>query len=279
MTTSNLINGVFTDYISINDRGLHYGDGVFETIACLNRQPQFLTEHLLRMQLAANTLSIDYPGDEVILSDVATLLEKTSDDNCVIKLILTRGQGPRGYRSPHPQQVTRILQLSGWPHALHQNTEQAVSLCLCRHTVSSNSALSGLKHLNRLDNVIARNEWNDAYYEGLLSDETGHIIEGTMSNVFFVRKKVLITPALDTSGVDGIIRQQIIQIASEQKIACEALHIHKKSIHNMDEAFICNSLIGITPVSSIENINFKHHDTTSILQQKLQLKILSQPDA
>lgn len=279
MATLNLINGVFADYISVSDRGLQYGDGIFETIACQKGQPQFCAQHLQRMQLGANKLAIDYPGDEAMLSDIAMLFEKKPGNDCVIKLIVTRGQGERGYRSPVPQHVTRIAQLSDWPQALQQNTHQAVNLCLCRHTVSSNSALAGLKHLNRLDNVIARNEWNDEYYEGLLSDESGHLVEGTMSNIFFVRKKVLLTPMLDTAGVDGVIRQQIISIASEQGIACEQSHIHKKSIHNMDEAFICNSLIGITPVSRIDDISFKQGSITNMLQQQLHEKIMSQLDA
>lgn len=283
MNKLTLINGVNTDYVSVNDRGMLYGDGLFETICSRNGRCQFLKEHLQRLQKGAAVLGIDYPGDEVYIADIKTLQAQADSPDHVIKLMLTRGTGERGYRSPVPQQPTRITQLSALPAYADDYSVTGIKARVCQQTVSSNQTLAGIKHLNRLENVLARNEWSDEVQEGLMTDADGFIIEATMSNIFFVKNNHLLTPALDYAGVDGIIRQQLMTLASQLESDCEITQVHINELDQMDEIFVCNSLIGIWPVINIERLvdgqmqqlAFTAGPLTKKLSESLQQQMLS----
>ncbi|MDH5612174.1 MAG: aminodeoxychorismate lyase [Gammaproteobacteria bacterium] len=270
------INGISCQYLSIMDRGLHYGDGLFETIACVDHKLQFWNEHIVRMQNSAQQLGIELSAIKYFESDVQNMLQAHSVSGCVIKLILTRGQSERGYRSSLPQKPTRIVILSDLPPYSEQYAKQGINACFCQHPVSNNSRLAGIKHLNRLDNVLARNEWQDEYQEGFMFDESGHLIEGTMSNVFAVKKNQLYTPSLNLSGVNGIIRAQILSIAQEQKIQSKVTNITKEEIMSMDEIFVCNSIIGIWPVNTLNNKSYEIGPITQKITQVLQQRISRQ---
>ena len=204
------INGICTEYVPAMDRGLHYGDGVFETIACRDNQLQFWQQHMTRMRAAAAVLKLEFPGEETWLSDVRALLEASdAQRGLVIKLMLTRGVGERGYRVPRSVLPCRLAFISLLPEHTAPVAQQGARVTRCTVPLSVNSVLAGIKHLNRLDNVLARNEWQDEYDEGLMSDHEGNIIEGTMSNLFAVRAGTLYTPALENCGIHGIIRQQL----------------------------------------------------------------------
>jgi len=252
------------------DRGLHYGDGLFETIACIEGKLQFWDEHIERMRSGAERLKMDAMVIDKFQLDVSSLLEKHNINNCVIKLILTRGQSERGYRSPSLQQLTRIVLLSDLPQYPEEHVTQGIKACFCQHPVSKNSALAGIKHLNRLDNVLARNEWRDEYQEGIMLDDSGNVIEGTMSNVFAVKNNQLFTPSLSDSGVDGVIRGQIFSIAQQRGVETHVIKINKEELKNMDEIFVCNSIIGVWPVSSLSERAYQVGPLTQRLAKLLQ---------
>ena len=258
------------------DRGLHYGDGLFETIACVEGSLQLWDEHIERMQNAAKKLSIESIAINNFKQDVLAILKQHSINNCVVKLMLTRGQGQRGYQSPSPQKTTRIVVIGDLPQYSDEFNSHGIKACFCQHPISKNSALAGIKHLNRLDNVLARNEWRDEYQEGLMLDDSNNIIEGTMSNIFAVRNKQLFTPSLEHCGVDGIIRRQILSIAQEQAIEIIIADIKKEELNEMDELFVCNSLIGIWPVNSLGEANYKVGSLTQKLSRTLQQRTCAQ---
>lgn len=258
------------------DRGLHYGDGLFETIACVDGRLQFWDEHIERMRSGAERLGIESAAIENFEGDVSVLLGKNNISQCVVKLVLTRGQSERGYRSPSPQKTTRIVIISDLSAYPDDYMTQGIKACFCQHPLSKNAVLAGIKHLNRLDNVLARNEWRDEYQEGLMLDDAGHVIEGTMSNVFFVKSDELYTPSLDTGGVDGIIRGQILSIAQELGIEVHIAEIKKEDVKNMDEVFVCNSIIGVWPVQSMAEINYKHGELTQKISAALQRRMCAQ---
>lgn len=270
------INGISSEYLSVLDRGLHYGDGLFETIACVDGKLQFWNEHLERMQNGAKQLGIDFSTIDNFSHDVQSMLEKFSINNCVIKLMLTRGQGERGYQYPSPQNPTRMVIIGDLPHYPDEYLSQGIKARLCQHTVSNNARLAGIKHLNRLDNVLARNEWKNEYQEGIMLDNSGYIIEGTMSNVFAVKNNQLYTPSLTHSGVNGIIRGQILSIAQEQGIETSIVEITEEELLNMDEIFICNSIIGIWPVEYLNEQKIEVGSLTKKLSQALQQRIHAQ---
>ncbi|MCK5394616.1 MAG: aminodeoxychorismate lyase [Gammaproteobacteria bacterium] len=263
------INGVKAEYLSIMDRGLHYGDGLFETIACRQGALQLWDEHIARMKQGAGMLGIDFPGEEKYFRDIESLIDMPTDRDCIIKLLLTRGDGERGYKQPRKQKPTRAVIINHWPGHPTELVEQGIKVCLCKHPVSTNPVLAGLKHLNRLDNVLARSEWQDEFHEGFMSDVHGNIVEGTMSNIFCIKNGKLFTPGLDQCGVKGIIREQILLIAKENDFEHHIKNISLDDIHSMDEIFITNSIIGLWPVSCVGDTKYPVGELTCSFEQKL----------
>jgi len=265
-----LVNGSEQNNIDVADRGLQYGDGIFETIAYKNGQLQLWAEHMQRMQNSAERLSIALTDESYWLDDIKKL--KLSD-NAVIKLILTRGVSGRGYAYGSNDTTSRITAVYNWPDYAENNT-QGITACLCETPVSVNSALAGIKHLNRLDNVLARNEWNDAHIaEGFMLDHNQHVIEGTMSNVFCVLDDELYTPSLQSSGVAGVMRQHVIKLAEKINMPVNVLDISEQNFLHMDSVFITNSLIGIWPVTKIlagdQQFNFTIAERVKKMQENL----------
>ncbi len=262
------INGIETKHLSVMDRGLHYGDGLFETIAFRSGQLEFWDEHLKRMKHGAKVLGITFPGDDVFLQDVENLAKPLPTGNYVIKLLLTRGISERGYRQISSDNPTRIVMSSDLP----ERTKQSAKIYLCKHPVSVNPVLAGIKHLNRLDNVLARREWDDAFDEGFMFNVDGNLVEGTMSNVFGIKNNALFTPELDQCGVSGIVREQVLLIAKENDIKINIQNMTIDDIAAMDEIFITNSIIGLWPVSCVGEVKYPVGDMTRNLEKEFKLK-------
>lgn len=253
-----LINGVKQDSISVTDRGLQYGDGLFETMAVRNGVIPLWDKHWQRLTLGCKKLQITCPSKVQVEKDIATLLQqlKPEKQRSVVKLIVTRGSGPRGYRYSKEQAVTRILSAHSWVPYPEDYKTNGVNVCYCRSTISENKTLAGIKHLNRLEQVLARNEWDNEYQEGLMLNTRGHVIDGTMSNLFIVKNKQLITPDLHLSGVAGVMREMIIELARNNAIEVQENVLFAEDIQQADEVFLTNSLFGIWPVKALANKQF-----------------------
>jgi len=243
-----LVNGNEQSSVDVRDRGFQYGDGLFETIAYKNGQLQLWDEHMQRLQESAERLSLSTVDESLWLDDIKKLNLST---DAVVKLTLTRGVSGRGYVYGNDATTSRISAAYNWPEYAESNS-LGVTACLCETPISVNSALAGIKHLNRLDNVLARNEWNDAHIaEGFMLDQNQHVIEGTMSNVFCVLDDELYTPSLECSGVAGVMRQHVIKLAEKNNIPVNVIDISEQNFLHMDSLFITNSLIGVWPVTKI----------------------------
>lgn len=261
-----LINGEPHTSIAATDRGLHYGDGVFETLAVHHNKPQFWHVHMERLQEGCLRLGIP-PPDVRTLQDEATELCREYD-KAVIKIIITRGSGGRGYRAPEQPDPQRLLIRYPWPD--HRLPEEGIALRLCSTPLACNPVLAGIKHLNRLEQVIARNEWQDnAIQEGVMCSTDGAVIEGTMSNLFAICNKTLLTPDLAGCGVAGVMRKQVLRLAGELGIPCEFSRIRSDELKDMDELFVTNSIIGIWPVASYEGHVFGEKRLTGRLVRAL----------
>jgi len=267
-----LINGITAEYVSVADRGLHYGDGVFETIACLDNSPVFIDQHLNRMESGARKLKIPFPDRQLFLNDINCLL-RSSNTSCVIKLILTRGQGKRGYRYEEKQVPTRVCMISEWPEYVAQWKKHGIATRFCQTQVSLNPQLAGIKSLNRLENVLASSELATGFDEGFLSDIDGNVIEGTMSNIFAVCNDVLVTPDLSRCGVNGIMRQQIIDIADKNHISIHIRNITRDQLLESQEIFVSNSVIGICGVKQLEQHTYTTNAMTHEINTALQKRI------
>ncbi|MEQ1773049.1 MAG: aminodeoxychorismate lyase [Burkholderiales bacterium] len=243
-----LVNGAPAESIPVTDRGLAYGDGVFRTLRAANGRTLHWSRHYAKLQSDCAALGLPGPSEDLLLRDVASAV--TGLAQAAVKIMVTRGSGPRGYATPQPCVPTRIV--VGEAHAPSVRNESGISVCLCRLRLAHQPALAGIKHLNRLENVLARSEWSDAAIaEGLLLDQDDFIIGGTMSNLFIVEKGVLITPDLSRCGVAGVTRSRVIDRATTEGIAFQAAHLPLQRVLDADEAFLVNSLIGLWPISQL----------------------------
>lgn len=266
-----LVNGIAANQVNCSDRGLQYGDGLFETIACKAGKLLLWKVHMKRLQQGCERLNIPAINAEIWLEDIRKLVNK--NENCVIKLIITRGESGRGYVAPTDPIPTRIVTSHPWPNYPSENVEKGIRVRVCHTQISVNLSLAGLKHLNRLDNVLARNEWADeSFVEGLMLDDQGYVIEGTMSNIFAVKNDVMYTPMIKRSGVKGVMRTEIIHMASQNNIKLIETDFKLHELVEMDELFMTNSIIGIWPVHELEGHSYSVGPLTQFMLQKLNME-------
>ncbi len=265
MTQNILINGLSEGALPVNDRGLAYGHGLFETIALNDSQPVAWQAHLARLHEGALRLAIPLPDniDQLLERDLVSLLalqssgkgcgDKDATQRQVLKITITRGCGGRGYAVDDPVVINRVVQLNPFPEYPDHPADEGVTVRLCQTPLAIAPHLAGIKHLNRLEQVLARAEWQDSRIrEGLVLDTEGYLVEGTMSNLFWLQNGVLYTPRVDRCGVDGIIRQRIIRLAEQRGVAFHQGLFPVEALLAADEIFVCNSIIGIWPVTGID---------------------------
>lgn len=266
-----LLNGEPAEHIHILDRGLQYGDGLFETMCIQDGQIPLWSYHWRRLQKGCERLAIPLPEQGMLVHEINSLV--STEKQAVLKLILTRGKGERGYAAPESLHPSRILMLSDRPDYPLDFWQSGIRVYPCQTRLGINPALAGIKHLNRLEQVLARNEWQgQEYQEGLLQDMEGHVIEGTMSNLFWLKNKQLYTPDLSRCGVEGVMREIVMELAKASSISINIGLWPEGELFDAEEIFISNSLIGLWPVSYIFNKTFQVGPVTQQLQSMLQAK-------
>lgn len=267
------INGVLDASISPLDRGFTYGDGLFETCRYLAGRIPLWEFHRERLLKSAKQLQI--PLDELklhkYLSGILILLRANKIADAIVKIQITRGVGGRGYRLPDEVNPTYcIIAFTGTP--LQSNWfRDGVDVRICDLRLGKNPALAGIKHVNRLEHILARAEWRDEFAEGLLLDTDDHVIEATVSNLFMVKEGELLTPDLSTSGVAGVMRRVIIDILAVQlNLPVKIVHLKINNLLEADEIFLSNSVFGIWPVNRVDGMSHElKFSVTRQLQQKL----------
>ena len=244
-----LINGESDTGLSPLDRGLAYGDGVFRTLKVNQAIPETWQLHYQKLQDDCSKLGITCPSPELLLDDISRLF--TSEEQAVVKILVTRGEGPRGYAMQAATSPTRIVIRESYPNSPEINFSEGVSLHLCGLRLAHQPQLAGIKHLNRLENVLARSEWVESHIaDGVLLDASGLVIECTMSNLFARYGNTLLTPALDKCGVAGVTRQRIFDTAPSMGYMPEVTELDLPRLMQEDEVIICNSLYGAWQVRS-----------------------------
>ena len=240
------INAKPESSLPVTDRGLAYGDGVFETVRCQPRMV-LLDEHLERLEKGLQLLGLPVSIDAV-RSSIASYADHFSPG--LIKVIVTRGSGGRGYlppESPEPRIIIQGFDLPTYSAAWYR---EGVAVFLCQTTVSGSSSLRGLKHLNRLEQVMARREFSGAeYQEGLMADDTQSYLEGTMSNLFLIKDEVLLMPPLATQAVQGTMQRFVVEICRQTDCSYRELDlVSEHQLLDADRVFVCNSVFGLWPV-------------------------------
>ncbi|MDX1572680.1 MAG: aminodeoxychorismate lyase [Methylophaga sp.] len=272
-----LINGQPEDRIDARDRGLQYGDGLFETIAFRQNHLELLDAHLARLQRGCERLNLSVSLTEIsLIKTEIQQITSTLTNDAVIKIILTRGVGGRGYQYAENIPLTRIISSHPMPE-YPPDHQQGVDIRICEQRLAINPQLAGIKHLNRLEQVLARNEWRDSHIaEGLMLDIDGRLVEGTMSNILLFRNGELLTPEISRCGIDGVMRSLLLGTARQQDWSVYETQLTLDDLLTADEGLLCNSVIGIWPIRQIlgQNRQWPHGPMTQKLQQWLPQAIM-----
>jgi len=249
---NSLVNGRETDRISIADRGLAYGDGLFETVAVRGGCPCLWVHHLQRLEDGARRLGIPFPPRDLFRAEGRRVIGSTR--SCVLKIILTRGEGGRGYRARSDNPPTRILMRFPEPDYPSVWRDEGVTATLCKTPLGENPYLAGLKHLNRLEQVLARSEWDDPKVaEGIMLDRRGRVIGGSMTNLFLLKADRLLTPRLDSCGIAGTVRGLVMRLAVALGIEVRETDLTRDDLFGAEGLFLSNALIGVWPVRRLIN--------------------------
>jgi 4-amino-4-deoxychorismate lyase len=243
------VNGQTTDSVSAWDRGLAYGDGVFRTLRTEAGQPLWWEDQYTKLAADCSALMLDCPDQAALRAEVCQVAEAGQG---VVKIVLTRGAGARGYALPTERATTRIVAGSVLPpHA--QNLDD-VHARWCELKLARQPRLAGVKHLNRLENVLARAEWDaPTIFEGLLCDDSGVVIGGVMSNVFWAKGRALFTPDLSQCGVAGVARMRLLRAAARLGIRIHIGRFLPAELLAADEVMICNSVMGVRRLARLDD--------------------------
>ncbi len=255
-TVSVLIDGIAAAGISPLDRGLHFGDGVFETIACLRGRPRFLALHLERLAHGCGRLGWPPPAAALLRAEIERLAG--AQERSIVKLIVTRGEAiVRGYAVSGRERATRVVIRYPWPVEDPALQQQGVSVRVAATRLGENPALAGLKHCNRLEQILARSEPEAAAAaESLMLSRSGNLVSGTMTNVFLVdgppQSPRLRTPAVDLCGVAGVMRRVVLREAARAGITATECALSPADLTAATEVFLTNARVGIWPVARLK---------------------------
>jgi 4-amino-4-deoxychorismate lyase len=270
---STWINGRPGTQMDCRDRGLQYGDGLFETMRVRRRRVRLLDYHLERLFESCRRLEMRAPSAGVLRREIRARAALSADG--VLKLIVTRGVGPRGYRPSGRERCTRVLSLHASPADPVRRAPKSARVRLCVTRLGTNPALAGMKTLNRLESVLARSEWRDArVWEGLMRDVHGNVISGTMSNLFMRRGSTLMTPVIDQCGIAGVMRRWVLEQARPLHLRPWQGRVTVAAIGEAEEVFMTNAVAGIVSVAHIDNgpepMRFRRTETADLLRARLE---------
>lgn len=244
------VDGVNTDSVPADDRGLHYGDGLFETLLIRGGRPRFLEAHLARLMSGCSRLAIPFDAESALRAEIAAACAR-APNLAVLKIIVTRGSATRRGYAPDAEVPRRLVSLYETA-PLSADLRNGVDLVFASGSVAEHPGLAGLKHLSRLESVWASSEARAAgAFDALLRAASGHVISGAMSNLFVVRAGRVQTPCVDRAGVAGILRQVVLRECVSLGIAATEQPLSAEDLLSADEAFITNARIGVVPVRRV----------------------------
>ena len=260
-----MLNGVETNTISVMDRGLMLGDGCFTTLQIRDSALQLWPYHWQRLVECCQRLQLLLPAQDVLVSHLKTMA--TGHHLACAKVVLTRGSGGRGYSSHGCNQQSELLTIQPFPEHYLQWRQQGVKLGVCQQRLGSSSMLAGLKTLNRLEQVLLKDEIErSGWPEAIVLNEGGYVIEGVTANLFWRRDCVLYTPDLSRCGVRGVMRAWVMEQMAALGLRIEVVAEPLSSMMKADEVFITNALMEVVPVTGINDAEYPDHALARQLQ-------------
>lgn len=265
----------YNQLLDTQERGLHYGDGLFETLLKFDGEIPLWNSHYGRLRKGCDKLQLPLPDEKWLLQRIDA--ETQGHDSVVIKVIVTRGRGGRGLKLPEHNQVSVFI--LKYPYTAINDEELKLNVAICQTRLPLNPNLAGLKHLNRLDYVLATIDLEQMANkdEALLCDTEGYIVEGIVSNLFFCIQGEVYTPSLEFSGVEGVMRQEILNYLASQIIPVQIGRFYPELLLKASECFLCNSVHGVRPIHSIDDSVFARGEFTQMLIQKFNTNRKSKP--
>lgn len=261
-----LVDGSATGRVDPLDRGLAYGDGLFETVLMVAGRAPLWSRHLERLAEGCRRLDLP-PADPAILA-AETARVAIGLERAVVRISLTRGCASRGYAPPRPAVTTRIVSATAAPPIDADGQRRGILVRWCRLRLAEQPRLAGIKHLNRLEQVLARAEWRDPRIaEGLLRDAAGRVICATAANLFAVLDGKLVTPRLDRCGVAGVARAEVLA----QRGDCALRDLYPQDLMEAEEVFLSSSVRGIVPIRALAARRWPVGDVARALQQRWQV--------
>jgi 4-amino-4-deoxychorismate lyase len=252
-TPISVVDGRAADSMPLTDRGGSYGHGLFETMLLHSGALPLLPQHSARLLKDAPILGLNITADclESNISSLLKLLEPQQLSSGIIKVTLTAGSGGRGYAPPSPSAaVPRIsVQYFALPQESQQQRQKGIRVTECDYRLPLNPVLAGIKHLNRLDQVIARSEWGDEYEDGIMFSSDHQVIETTRANLFVKLASGWVTPRLDQAGVRGVMRELLLhRLFRSAGLQVKEATISREQFDSADEIFSCSSVRGLVPI-------------------------------
>lgn len=247
-----LINGAWQETLPANDRAIQFGDGCFTTARIRDGEVCLLPAHLERLKQACERLLIPFSAWAELNTEMVALAQEHREG--VLKVIISRGSGGRGYSIAGYTAPTRLLSVSTLPTHYAQWRERGITLTLSPIRLGRNPALAGLKHLNRLEQVLIRSHLDQSGAdEALVLDSDGWLTECCAANLFWRKGRVVFTPRLDQAGVNGLMRQRILSCLQHSAWQVKEVSETVATLDTADEVILCNALMPLVPVGAFEN--------------------------
>lgn len=246
--------------IELDDRGLQYGDGLFETIAIRRGEPRLWDLHYERLVRGCRRLGLMTPAVKVLRARLDAALANSDCDPMfsIAKIILTAGVTQRGYGRSMPADPRVFVGVFQASPVSRSSYVTGVATMLCSTRLAIGPATAGLKTLNRLEQVLARSEClPTGAFEGLTLDAEGRLVCGTMSNVFIVKDSQIRTPSLERCGVDGTMRRHLLALLDATELGCEIGSLSEDDLADADEVFLTNSQMGAIPVNRCGDLTWR----------------------
>lgn len=263
-----IINGQVATSLSINDRGLNYGDGFFTTAKVSQREVELWPLHIARLQQCATRLGFPELDIAALEVDVDALIAMAPSDDYVLKIVYTRGSGGRGYAPPTDAHIQRIVRLMPYPTQYQTLVETGLSLSIAQTRLAQQPLLAGMKTLNRLEQVLVKQEAAKASSDDMLVlDTTDNVIETSSANLLLYQQGQWFTPKLDQAGVKGVYLTHL-----SQHLAVREQRVNLATLFSVDALYCCNSLMGVIPIKRLAHHDYNVDISKSVLSKALNNK-------
>jgi len=258
-----LLNGEPAADAIIFDRACQFGDGLFETIAVRDGKPCLWSRHISRLLRGCERLGLDMPDPVLLLEETARLCAER--EQAVLKILVSAGRSAGGYARDPESKSTRLLICNDWHGACPWFDCPPLLVQECTTRLATQPMLAGIKHLNRLEQVLARRELRDDCQEGVLFDQDGRPVEGVMSNLVLKFEDHYLTPSLNNAGVAGTVRELLIDNAASLELPLKIAQLERNALFRAEALFMTNALRGIQPVAQLEDHRYRVSRRSAVL--------------